>query len=55
MTKEWEAKTAKSPFRVNLLAENERLDEEHRMRMAAEAKRPELWSGRKQKPKMRSY
>jgi hypothetical protein len=35
----WQQKTAKSPFRVNLVAENERLDEESRLRMMEESRR----------------
>lgn len=35
----WQQKTSKSPFHVNLVAENERLDEEHRLRMMEESKR----------------
>ncbi|KAF4323144.1 hypothetical protein BBO99_00002682 [Phytophthora kernoviae] len=35
----WNQKLAKSPFHVNLVAENERLDEEHRLRMMERARR----------------
>ncbi|POM62049.1 hypothetical protein PHPALM_28839 [Phytophthora palmivora] len=35
----WTQKTAKSPFHVNLVADNERLDEEHRLRMMERARR----------------
>jgi hypothetical protein len=38
-TREWEVKTAKSPFRVDLLAENERVDEENKVRLREEARR----------------
>lgn len=35
----WQQKTAKSPFHVNLVAETERLDEEHRLRASENARR----------------
>ncbi|KAL3663348.1 hypothetical protein V7S43_011754 [Phytophthora oleae] len=35
----WTQKTARSPFHVNLVADNERLDEEHRLRMMERARR----------------
>ncbi|DAZ98534.1 TPA: hypothetical protein N0F65_007033 [Lagenidium giganteum] len=35
----WQHKTTKSPFKVNLVADNERLDEEHRVRVMEEARR----------------
>uniref|UniRef100_K3WS73 Uncharacterized protein n=1 Tax=Globisporangium ultimum (strain ATCC 200006 / CBS 805.95 / DAOM BR144) TaxID=431595 RepID=K3WS73_GLOUD len=35
----WQQKTAKSPFQVNLVADSERLDEEHRLRMSENARR----------------
>jgi len=35
----WQQKTAKSPFHVNLVAETERLDEEHRLRAMENARR----------------
>ncbi|TYZ69470.1 hypothetical protein PybrP1_001892 [[Pythium] brassicae (nom. inval.)] len=35
----WQQKTAKSPFQVNLVADSERLDEEHRLRVAENARR----------------
>ncbi|OQR87764.1 hypothetical protein ACHHYP_08061 [Achlya hypogyna] len=35
----WQSKLAKSPFKVNLVADNERLDEENRVRLAEEARR----------------
>lgn len=35
----WQQKTAKSPFNVNLVADNERLDEEHRLRALENARR----------------
>ena len=38
----WRAKMQRSPFLVDLVAENERLDEEHRVRLANEAKQMKL-------------
>ncbi|RLN49090.1 hypothetical protein BBJ28_00021696 [Nothophytophthora sp. Chile5] len=35
----WTQKTARSPFHVNLVADNERLDEEHRLRLLERARR----------------
>ncbi|OQS07055.1 hypothetical protein THRCLA_00937 [Thraustotheca clavata] len=35
----WQVKLAKSPFKVNLVADNERLDEENRVRLAEESRR----------------
>ncbi|CEG49666.1 uncharacterized protein PHALS_07418 [Plasmopara halstedii] len=35
----WTQKTARSPFHVNLVADNERLDEEHRVNMIERARR----------------
>ncbi|RHY41691.1 hypothetical protein DYB30_013356 [Aphanomyces astaci] len=35
----WQCKTTKSPFKVNLVADNERLDEENRVRMLEQARR----------------
>lgn len=35
----WQQKTTKSPFKVNLVADNERLDEENRIRIMEEARR----------------
>lgn len=35
----WQQRTAKSPFQVNLVADSERLDEEHRLRMLENARR----------------
>lgn len=35
----WQQKTSKSPFQVNLVADSERLDEEHRLRVAENARR----------------
>lgn len=35
----WNQKLSKSPFHVNLVADNERLDEEHRLRMMERARR----------------
>ncbi|KAH7491783.1 uncharacterized protein KRP23_700 [Phytophthora ramorum] len=35
----WTQKTSRSPFHVNLVADNERLDEEHRMRMMERTRR----------------
>ncbi|ETV94960.1 hypothetical protein H310_11603 [Aphanomyces invadans] len=35
----WQSKTTKSPFKVNLVADNERLDEENRVRATEEARR----------------
>ncbi|KAF0695780.1 Aste57867_13431 [Aphanomyces stellatus] len=35
----WQSKTTKSPFKVNLVADNERLDEENRVRLMEESRR----------------
>lgn len=35
----WTQKTSRSPFHVNLVADNERLDEEHRLRVMERARR----------------
>lgn len=35
----WQQKTSKSPFQVNLVADSERLDEEHRLRMMENTRR----------------
>lgn len=40
----WKLKTQHSPFLVDLVAENERLEEENQVRMAAEARRLRLHS-----------
>ncbi|KAJ0396000.1 hypothetical protein P43SY_000773 [Pythium insidiosum] len=47
----WQSKTSKSPFRVNLVAENERLDEENRLRMMEEARHARLLAKRAEKAK----
>lgn len=35
----WQQKTSRSPFQVNLVADSERLDEEHRLRMMENSRR----------------
>ncbi|TMW69025.1 hypothetical protein Poli38472_001181 [Pythium oligandrum] len=47
----WQQKTAKSPFHVNLVAENERLDEENRLRMTEDARRARELAKRADKAK----
>ncbi|CAM9805707.1 unnamed protein product, partial [Ascophyllum nodosum] len=47
----WEQKTNRSPFMVDLLAENERLDEENRVRFKEEARQARLRQKRKEEAK----
>lgn len=44
-------KTSRSPFLVDLLAENERIDEENRVRLAEQARRERLFEERKEAAK----
>ncbi|CAM9155037.1 unnamed protein product [Chrysoparadoxa australica] len=50
-TKEWRVKTARSPFGINLVAENERIDENNRVRLREEARRARLVEKRKEEAK----
>lgn len=51
MNRQWEVKTARSPFRVDLLAENERVDEENKVRLEEEARRARQSERRKEAAK----
>ena len=45
------AKTSRSPFLVNLLAENERIDEENKVRMSEQVRRERVFEERKEAAK----
>mmetsp|Transcript_14407 Transcript_14407/g.28680 ORF Transcript_14407/g.28680 Transcript_14407/m.28680 type:complete len:232 (+) Transcript_14407:70-765(+) len=45
------AKTQKSPFLVDLLAENEKIDEENRVRLAEQSRRQKVFERRKEEAK----
>ena len=45
------AKTQRSPFLVDLLAENEKIDEENRVRLAEQARRAKVFERRKEEAK----
>eukprot|EP00903_Cladosiphon_okamuranus_P010065 g9539.t1 len=47
----WEKKTQSSPFLINLLAENERLDEENKVRLKEESRQARLREKRKEEAK----
>ncbi|CAM9426008.1 unnamed protein product [Laminaria digitata] len=47
----WEQKTHRSPFLINLLAENERLDEENRVRLKEESRQARLREKRREEAK----
>merc|ERR1719247_784514 len=48
---EWQRKMKRSPFRVDLLAENERIDEENQIRFRVESKREKQLTKQKQRVK----
>ena len=50
-TERWRQKMDRSPFLVDLLAENERIDEENRVRLREEARRERILEKRKNKVK----
>ncbi|CAN0328052.1 unnamed protein product [Ectocarpus sp. 12 AP-2014] len=47
----WEKKTHRSPFLINLLAENERLDEENKVRLKEEARQARIREKRQEEAK----
>ncbi|CAM9164887.1 unnamed protein product [Discosporangium mesarthrocarpum] len=47
----WEQKTQRSPFLVDLLAENERIDEENKVRLREEARKARIMEKRKEEAK----
>lgn len=47
----WKKKTSKSPFAVDLVAEDERIQEENRIRMAEEEARRKIAKSRMEKAK----
>ncbi|GMI60075.1 hypothetical protein ScalyP_jg244 [Parmales sp. scaly parma] len=50
-TAEWQAKTQRSPFLVDLLAENERIDEENKVRLEEQARRQKIFERRRDEAK----
>jgi len=50
-TQEWQAKTMRSPFLVDLLAENERIDEENKVRLEEQSRRQKIFERRREDAK----
>ena len=50
-TAEWQTKTSRSPFLVDLLAENERIDEENKVRLEEQSRRQRLFERRREDAK----
>ncbi|CAM9424371.1 unnamed protein product, partial [Choristocarpus tenellus] len=48
---DWEQKTQRSPFLIDLLAENERIDEENKVRLREEARKARIIERRKEEAK----